>query len=81
MPSVSNQQIPQCFRAYRPRWLQWLGRVILSVLGWKVSGKISDEFENQKLVVIVAAHTSNWDGIVGVATLAGLDAKTNLPSH
>jgi 1-acyl-sn-glycerol-3-phosphate acyltransferase len=75
MPSVSNKQIPQCFRAYRPKWLQWLGRAVLSILGWKVSGKISEEFANQKLVVIVAPHTSNWDGIVGVATLAGLDAK------
>ena len=75
MASVSNKQIPQCFRAYRPKWLQWLGRAVLSILGWKVSGKISEEFANQKLVVIVAPHTSNWDGIVGVATLAGLDAK------
>ena len=75
MASVSNKQIPQCFRANRPKWLQWLGRAVLSILGWKVSGKISEEFANQKLVVIVAPHTSNWDGIVGVATLAGLDAK------
>ena len=75
MASVSNKQIPQCFRAYRPRWLQWLGRAVLSILGWKVSGKISEEFANQKLVVIVAPHTSNWDGILGVAAVAGLDAK------
>ena len=75
MASVSNKQIPQCFRAYRPRWLQWLGRTVLTILGWKVSGIISEEFANRKLVVIVAPHTSNWDGIVGVATLAGLDAK------
>ena len=54
MASVSNKQIPQCFRAYRPKWLQWLGRTVLSILGWKVSGKISEEFANQKLVVIVA---------------------------
>ena len=75
MASVSNKQIPQCFRAYRPRWLQWLGRTVLTILGWKVSGIISEEFANRKLVVIVAPHTSNWDGVVGVATLAGLDAK------
>jgi 1-acyl-sn-glycerol-3-phosphate acyltransferase len=75
MPSVSNKQIPQCFRAYRPKWLQWLGRAVLSILGWKVSRKISEEFRKSKLVVIVAPHTSNWDGIVGVGTLAGLDAK------
>ena len=29
----------------------------------------------KNLVVIVAPHTSNWDGIFGVATVAGLDAR------
>ena len=32
----------------------------------------------KRLVVIVAPHTSNWDGILGVAALAGLDAKITL---
>ena len=44
MKSVSSSQIPKSFRAYRPKALQWLGRTVLSVLGWKVHGKISDEF-------------------------------------
>ena len=61
MKSVSSSQIPKSFRAYRPKALQWLGRSVLSVLGWKVHGKISDEFNEKKLVVIVAPHTSNWD--------------------
>lgn len=75
MPSVSTNQIPKSFRANRPKALQWLGRTVLSFLGWKVNGGISDEYADQKLVVIVAPHTSNWDGILGVATIAGLDAK------
>ena len=75
MPSVSTNQIPKGFRANRPKALQWLGRTVLSFLGWKVNGAISDEHAGQKLVVIVAPHTSNWDGILGVATIAGLDAK------
>ena len=75
MRSVSNKQIPKAFRAYRPRALQFLGKLVLSVFGWKVKGSISEDFSNQKLVVIVAPHTSNWDGIFGVATVAGLDAK------
>ncbi len=29
----------------------------------------------KKLVVVLAPHTSNWDGILGVAAIAGLDAK------
>ena len=75
MNSVSNTQIPLSFRAHRPKALQWLGRAVLSFFGWKVCGKISEELSGQKLVVIVAPHTSNWDGILGVATVAGLDAK------
>ena len=75
MKSVSNKQIPKAFRAYRPRALQFLGKLVLSMFGWKVKGNISEDFSNQKLVVIVAPHTSNWDGIFGVATVAGLDAK------
>ena len=75
MPSVSTNQIPKSFRAFRPRALQWLGRTVLSFLGWKVNGGISDEHEGKKLVVVLAPHTSNWDGILGVAAIAGLDAK------
>ena len=75
MKSVSTSQIPKSFRAYRPKVLQWLGRFVLTSLGWKVLGKISEEFNEKKLVVIVAPHTSNWDGSLGVAAIAGLDAR------
>ena len=75
MKSVSNKQIPISYRANRPKTLQLLGRTVLSVFGWKVKGGISDEYSNKKLVVIVAPHTSNWDGIFGVAAVAGLDAR------
>jgi len=75
MKRVSNKQIPYRFRAHRPKFVQWLGRVVISILGWKVNGGISDEHQEDNLVVIVAPHTSNWDGILGVAAIAGLDAK------
>ena len=75
MSSVSPNQIPQSFRANRPRFIQWLGRSLLSILGWKVLGDIGEEHAHKNLVVIVAPHTSNWDGILGVAAIAGLDAK------
>ena len=75
MSSVSPNQIPQSFRANRPRFIQWLGRSLLYILGWKVLGDIGEEHAHKNLVVIVAPHTSNWDGILGVAAIAGLDAK------
>ena len=75
MTSVSNSQISKSFRANRPKSVQWLGRFVLSSLGWKVTGSIKEEHKNQKIVIVVAPHTSNWDGILGMAALAGLDAR------
>jgi len=75
MVSVSNQQIPQSFRAHRPKVFQWLGKIMLSIFGWKVKGSIANEYSDKKLVVIVAPHTSNWDGILGFAAIAGLDVR------
>ena len=75
MVSASNKQIPKSFRANRSKFLQWLGRAVLSFFGWKVKGGIEEKHNHKKLVVLIAPHTSNWDGIFGVAALAGLDAK------
>ena len=75
MVSASNKQIPKSFRANRSIFLQWLGRTVLSFFGWKVKGGIEEKHNHKKLVVLIAPHTSNWDGIFGVAALAGLDAK------
>jgi 1-acyl-sn-glycerol-3-phosphate acyltransferase len=75
MTRVSKQQIPECFWANRPILLQWLGKAILTVFDWRVCGSISEEYNNKRLVAIVAPHTSNWDGIFGVAAVAGLDAR------
>ncbi len=77
MPSVSTNQIPQIFRANRPKSLQWLGRSLLTLFKWKVKGQISDIHSNKRLIVIVAPHTSNWDGFLGIAAVAGLDARIN----
>jgi len=77
MPSVSTSQIPQIFRANRPKSLQWLGRFLLTLFKWKVKGQISDIHSNKRLIVIVAPHTSNWDGFLGIAAVAGLDARIN----
>jgi len=53
---------------------RWLGRALLRAGGWKMVGKFPDE---SKLVIIVAPHTSNWDGFWGlVAKMAlGVDIR------
>ena len=73
--TVSPSQIPQVFRAYRPRFVQFLARLLLKIFGWKVDGNIPEMKENENLVLIAAPHTSNWDGIFGFAAILGLDVK------
>lgn len=77
MPSVSNKQIPISFRANRPVFFQWLGRSLLTILGWKVLGKVVSDDNKSNIVAIAAPHTSNWDGVLGVAAIVGLDVKVN----
>ena len=52
--------------------LRSLGSALLRALGWQVSGEIPDL---PKFVVAVAPHTSNWDFVVGIATMFALDLK------
>ena len=63
MASASNKQIPKSFRANRSKFLQWLGRTVLNLFGWKVKGGIEEKHDDKKLVVLIAPHTSNWDFI------------------
>ena len=72
--TVSSDQIPNYYRANRPGFYQWLGKYFLYILGWKVNGEITGVKDGENLVVIVAPHTSNWDGALGLATIIGLDA-------
>jgi 1-acyl-sn-glycerol-3-phosphate acyltransferase len=74
---VSPRQIPQVYRAYRPRFVQFLARLLLKIFGWKVDGAIPEMKENENLVLIAAPHTSNWDGIFGFAAILGLDVKVS----
>jgi 1-acyl-sn-glycerol-3-phosphate acyltransferase len=46
------------------RFTRWLGRSFLRLFGWRVVGTLPDL---PKLVMIVAPHSSNWDGLWGMA--------------
>ena len=48
------------------------GRALLGLMGWRVTGEIPDL---PKFVIVVAPHTSNWDFVVGAATMFALDLK------
>lgn len=48
------------------------GRAALGILGWQIEG----QFPNvRKCVVIVAPHTSNWDFVIGIATVFALGLR------
>lgn len=49
-----------------------VGRAVLRLMGWRVAGEIPDL---PKFVIAVAPHTSNWDFVVGAATMFALDLK------
>jgi 1-acyl-sn-glycerol-3-phosphate acyltransferase len=49
-----------------------LGRAVLRLLDWRVEGEIPDV---PKIVIAVAPHTSNWDFVVGAATMFALDLR------
>ena len=53
---------------------RWLGRSILRLGGWHIRGPIPDL---AKAVVIAAPHSSNWDGLWGLAAkmAVGLEAR------
>ena len=52
-----------------------LGRLFLKLMGWRIEGVIPDL---PQMVLIGAPHTSNMDGVIGLATLMalGLNAGT-----
>jgi len=51
---------------------RWLGRCVLRLGGWRMRGAFPDL---PKLVIIVAPHTSNWDGFWGLAAKMALGVE------
>jgi 1-acyl-sn-glycerol-3-phosphate acyltransferase len=51
---------------------RWLGRVLLRLLGWRVTGGFPDE---PRFIVIAAPHTSNWDWVVAMPALLALGIR------
>ncbi len=65
---------PAAFRQGRGRAWQVAGRAYLRLSGWRIAGAFPVE---SKFVTIVAPHTSNWDFLLGVAILFGLDLRVS----
>jgi 1-acyl-sn-glycerol-3-phosphate acyltransferase len=65
---------PNAPRVKPNAFIRWLGRTVLRLGGWRMEGEFPDI---PKLVLIGAPHSSNWDGIWGLAAklALGLDIK------
>ena len=69
---VIDDQVPLHLRARRSRVTRYIARAMLSASGWKVSGSIPNE---ERLVIVAAPHTSNWDWVIGMLTILALNAN------
>ncbi len=66
---------PSVPRRPYPGWLRATGRGIMRTLGWRFVGGFADA---PRQVLIGAPHTSNWDGIVGLAAAAACGVRFNV---
>ena len=69
---VSEQQCPEHLRANRSALAQWFGRSVLKLFGWQVEGRIPNV---ERLLIIGAPHTSNWDFVLGIGAILGINAR------
>ena len=53
---------------------RWVGRAVLRLLGWRVTGNLPDE---PRFIAIAAPHTSNWDWAIAMAALLALGIRIN----
>ena len=71
--TASNEVVPplppSAPRVKPNAFTRWIGRSVLRLGGWRVVGPLPDA---AKLVLIVAPHSSNWDGIWGFAAKLAL---------
>jgi 1-acyl-sn-glycerol-3-phosphate acyltransferase len=65
-----------CVGAQVPRrgnaFSRWLGGVVLRLFGFRIEGEVPD---HPKMVLVGAPHTSNVDGIIGIAALSQMGLR------
>ena len=54
------------------RFTRWVGRSILGLMGWKLSGRLPDL---KKAVLIGGPHTSNWDLFLAMGSMLTVGMK------
>ncbi|MFN3713092.1 MAG: lysophospholipid acyltransferase family protein [Alcanivoracaceae bacterium] len=66
-----GDQVPRRSTGFLP----WLGLLLLRLFHWRITGELPNI---SKAVVIVAPHTSNWDGVFGLSAIMALKLRVNV---
>lgn len=69
---VSQDQCPEHLRTNRSALTRWFGRTFYRSIGWTLEGKIADV---ERVLIIAAPHTSNWDFVYGITAVLGINAR------
>ena len=69
---ISENQIPERLRGRRSKLLRKIARFGINISGWSIKGKVPDE---ERILIIAAPHTSNWDFILAMLAIFGLNIK------
>ena len=69
---VSQEQVPEHLRTNRSAFTRWFGRTFYRAIGWNLEGSIADA---ERVMVVAAPHTSNWDFVFGISVILGINAR------
>ena len=69
LAKITKDQVPDHLKGKWGAFFQWLGKLVIGSSGWKIKGKIPHE---ERILIIAAPHTSNWDFILGISALFAL---------
>ena len=69
---ISESQIPERLRGKRSILLRKIARFGINISGWTIKGRVPDE---ERIVIIAAPHTSNWDFVLAMLAIFGLNIK------
>ena len=70
----SLPDLPPSLPTIGNRFTMWLGRTLLRISGWRVTGELPDV---PKMIVAAAPHTSNWDLALAMYTLLAINIRIN----
>jgi 1-acyl-sn-glycerol-3-phosphate acyltransferase len=65
-------ELPPCAPRAGSAFSRWIGRTALRIFGWRVVGEFPDL---PRMVLVIAPHSSFWDGILGIAGMLALGVR------